>query len=98
MVWNMSCMKKIYHILEEFNSSDAFLELEKKYNLILFGGAVRDFVFFPEQYEVRDLDFVMVGVESVASVKEILRQYFYAITNEIQSVRRNKDLYTADQF
>lgn len=68
--------EKIYHILEEFNSSDAFLELEKKYNLILFGGAVRDFVFFPEQYEVRDLDFVMVGVESVASVKEILRQYF----------------------
>jgi len=68
--------EKVYSILDEYNSSDAFLELEKKYNLILFGGVVRDFVFFPNEYAIRDLDFVVVGAESSNSIKKVLQQYF----------------------
>lgn len=69
--------QEVYKILKEENiSEDAFLHLEKKYELILFGGAVRDYIFTGYQSVPRDMDFVVVGAKNNIELRRNLSLFW----------------------
>lgn len=66
----------VCRILENANVRLEFLKkMEQRYGVLLFGGCVRDYLMFGMEYEVRDLDFVIVGAESDSSLEKVIKQY-----------------------
>lgn len=67
----------VYGILEISDVPiDFFKYLEHEYGLILFGGSVRDYIVFKGNCEIRDFDFVIVGLENSNSLIEMVNEIF----------------------
>ncbi len=92
----------VYEILETSNIPvDFFKYLESKYEVILFGGSVRDYIIFKEEHRVRDFDFVISGLENCDTLKEITEEYFKTFEwsyNQFGGVKIKTDGLTLDYW
>ena len=67
----------VYRTLEICEISlDFFYYIERNYKLIVFGGSVRDYLYFEERYQVRDFDFVIAGLENKKMLISLIKKYF----------------------
>lgn len=75
-----SFYKFVYKILEDSAIPIEFFKyLENKYRVVLFGGSVRDYLIFKGKCRIRDLDFVIEGLENSNILKELIEEYFGTI-------------------
>ena len=70
---------KIYETLENADFPIKFFKyLEKNYTVIVFGGCVRDFLFFRGDVRFRDLDYVICGMENNEKLIDLVNESFEA--------------------
>lgn len=92
----------VYEILETSDLPiDFFKYLESKYEVILFGGSVRDYIVFKGKRGIRDLDFVIFGLENFNMLKELTEKYFKTFEwnyNQFGGVKIKTDGVTLDYW